>query len=238
MRVLVACEWSGTVRDAFRRRGHEAWSCDLLGPDDLRDEFKAQEWPNYHLQGDVRELFNVFGWQWDLLIAHPPCQYLCNSGVRWLYKDGHKEYGRDPKRWKLMEQGAELFDWLASRDVPHICLENSIMHEYATDRIGRSPTQIIQPWMFGHGETKATALYLKALPKLQPTNIVEGREPVVHYASPGPDRGRIRGRTYRGVADAMAEQWGVNARYVRRPTFLLSRLRQPGRAMQLREPAL
>lgn len=219
MRVLVACEWSGTVRDAFRRRGHEAWSCDLLGPDDLPEEFHAQEWPNYHLVGDVRQMLGVFGWEWDLLIAHPECKYLCNSGVRWLYKDGRKANGKDPKRWRGMRDGVELFNWLATRPIPRKCIENSVMHNHALKLLKHPnaqyaasgiihPDQIIQPWMFGHGETKATALWLDNLLLLQPTNVVSGREPVVHHMSPGPDRGRLRGRTYSGIAEAMAVQWG------------------------------
>lgn len=195
MKVIVACEWSGTVRDAFRRLGHEAWSCDLLGPEQLHDEFKKQEYPNYHLTGDIRELIDVFGWQWDLMIAHPPCTYLAVSGARW-FKD------RIPEQ-KL---ALEFVSWLLARPIPRIALENPVS---IISTVIRKPDQIIQPWQFGHGETKATCLWLKNLPLLKPTDIVTGRLPLVHYASPGPNRSRLRGRTYKGIAEAMARQWGA-----------------------------
>lgn len=195
MRVLVACEFSGIVRDAFRARGHEAISADLL----------PTERPGPHYQGDVLELLTgIFPTRWDLVIAHPPCTYLANSGVRWLYKDGEP----DEDRWLRMADAAEFFKALLNAPVPRIAVENPVMHRYAKAIIGRGPDQCIQPWQFGHGETKRTCFWLKNLPPLEPTNIVDGREPRVHYASPGPDRWKERSRTLQGLADAMADQWG------------------------------
>lgn len=188
MRVLVACEFSGTVREAFKARGHDAWSCDLL-PTDI---------PGQHLQCDVECLRDE---HWDLLIAHPPCTYLSNSGVRWLHED--------ETRWKKMEQGAKFFRELMLWKVEKKAIENPIMHKYAVEIIGRRQDQIIQPWQFGHGETKATCLWLKGLPLLKPTNIVKGREGKVWKMPPGPDRWKMRSKTYQGIADAMAEQWEV-----------------------------
>ena len=183
MKVLVACEFSGTVRDAFARRGHDAWSCDVL----------PTEKPGQHYQCDVRE---VIGLGWDLMVAHPPCTHLAVSGARWF-----KE--------KLMEQAEalEFVRTLMDAPIASICIENPI--SIISSRI-RKPDQIIQPWQFGHGETKATCLWLKNLPKLTPTKIVEGREAKVHRMPPGPDRWRERSRTYQGIADAMAEQWGIS----------------------------
>jgi len=181
MRVLAACEYSGAVRNAFRAAGHDAMSCDLL----------PSETAGPHYQGDVRD---VLGRGWDLMIAHPPCTHLAVSGARW-FKD------------KQTEQ-AEALDFvrlLLAAPIPRIALENPI--SIISSRI-RKPDQIIQPWQFGHGETKATCLWLKGLPSLQHTNIVDGREPRVHRMSPGPERWKERSRTYSGIAAAMAEQWG------------------------------
>ena len=198
MKVLIACEFSGVVREAFRKRGHNAWSCDLL----------PTEIPGQHLQGDI---FAWIRWQpWDLMIAHPPCTYLCNSGVRWLY-DG---YGwnmrpiRQEQRWDDMREAALFFKILLDADIPKIAVENPIPHKYAVEIIGRNYDQLIQPWQFGHGETKATCLWLKGLPPLIPTSIDPGREHRIHKMSPGPNRGMERSRTYQGIADAMASQWG------------------------------
>ena len=182
MKVLVACEYSGTVRDAFIAAGHEALSCDLL-PTDI---------PGPHYQGDVRDVLHD---GWDLMIAHPPCTHLAVSGARW-FKD------------KQAEQ-AEALDFvrlLLDAPVERIALENPI--SVISSRI-RKPDQIIQPWQFGHGETKATCLWLKGLPKLTPTDIVDGREARVHKLPPSADRWKIRSTTYKGIADAMAKQWGV-----------------------------
>ena len=185
MRVLVACEFSGIVREAFKAKGHDAWSCDLL----------PTEIPGQHIQGDVLEILDN---GWDLMIAHPPCTRLTNSGVRWLDE-------RD--LWDDMQRDAHFFLTLLSVNIPKIAVENPIPHKYARDVIGKYD-QIIQPWQFGHPETKATCLWLKNLPKLQPTNIVEGREQRIWKASPGPDRWKERSRTFPGIAAAMAEQWG------------------------------
>jgi hypothetical protein len=186
MKVLVACEYSGRVRDAFIELGHEAISCDLL-PTDV---------PGPHYQGDV---FDIIGDGWDLMIAHPPCTYLTNSGVRWLHER--------PERWQQLEEGAQFFKALLEADIPKIAVENPIMHKYAVEIIGRRQDQVVQPWQFGHGETKGTGLWLKNLPKLQPTNIVEGREQRIHLLPPSKDRWKLRSETFSGIAKAMAEQW-------------------------------
>lgn len=181
MRVLVACEFSGIVREAFGARGHDAWSCDLL----------PSEIPGNHFQGDV---IQYLGLGWDLMIAHPPCTHLAVSGARWFHL-------------KRAEQASALsfVGSLLGAPIQKIALENpvSIISSYF-----RKPDQIIQPWMFGHGETKKTCLWLKGLPKLVPTDIVGGREGRVWKMPPSADRWKERSRTYRGVADAMASQWG------------------------------
>ena len=184
MRLLVACEFSGIVRDAFRRRGHDAWSCDLL-PSERRGP---------HLRGDVR-LFLDDGW--DLMIAHPPCTDLAVSGARWF---GEK---RGSQRASL-----EFVQTLMDAPIPKIAVENPV--SVISSRI-RKPDQVIQPWQFGHGETKAICLWLKNLPPLQATAVVAGREARVHRMPPGPDRWKDRSRFYEGVADAMAAQWGEGA---------------------------
>ena len=187
MRVLVACEFSGVVREAFRALGHESASCDLLPVENPRPDIA-------HYEGDVRD---ILGLGWDLMIAHPPCTHLAVSGARW-FKDKQREQ-------------AEALDFvrtLLDAPIPRIALENPI--SIISSRI-RKPDQIIHPWQFGHGEVKATCLWLKALPKLVPTNIVEGREPKVHRMAPGPDRWKERSRTYAGIAKAMSEQWGTSS---------------------------
>lgn len=189
MRVLVACEFSGVVREAFRARGHDAWSCDLL----------PSERPGYHLCGDV---LAVLGQGWDLAICFPPCTYLCNSGVRWLYgKDGK----RNSDRWDSMFSATEFFNAMLDAPIARIAVENPIPHGHA---MIRKYDQIIQPWQHGHGESKATCLWLRGLPLLVPTKDVPGRQPRVHHASPGPDRWKERSRTLPGIAKAFAEQWG------------------------------
>jgi site-specific DNA-cytosine methylase len=183
MRVLVACEFSGTVRDAFIRAGHDAMSCDILDT----------ESPGPHYQGDVRD---VLGDGWDLMVAHPPCTHLAVSGARYFAEkqaDGRQQAALDFVRLLL------------DAPIPRIALENPV--SIISSHI-RKPTQTIQPWQFGHGETKATCLWLKGLPPLTPTNIVTGREQRVHKMPPGPDRWRERSRTFPGIAEAMAEQWG------------------------------
>ena len=180
VRVLVACEFSGVVRDAFRLRGHDALSCDLL----------PSEAPGPHYRGDVRD---ILGAGWDLMIAHPPCTHLAVSGARW-FKEKRRE-----------QEEALQFVWtLLNAPIHMIALENPV--SIISSRI-RKPDQILQPWMFGHGEVKATCLWLKNLPKLVPTNIVEGREARVHRMPPGPDRWKERSRTFAGIAEAMAAQW-------------------------------
>lgn len=189
MNVLVACEYSGAVRRAFRALGHNAWSCDLLPSEDESA---------YHFQCDVLSLLSR-GYDWDLLIAHPPCTDLAVSGSRWF-----PEKRADGRQ----QRAIEFFMELVNAPVARIAVENPvcIMSSHY-----RKPDQIIQPWQFGHGETKATCLWLKNLPKLTPTNVVEGREARVHKMPPGPERWKERSRTYDGIAKAMAEQWGGNA---------------------------
>ena len=183
MRVLVGCEFSGVVRNAFRDRGHEAWSCDYL----------PTEQAGNHTIGNVIDMIEL---GWDLAIFHPPCTYLCSSGLHWNK--------RDQSRSKKTEEALKFVEELLLCDIPKIALENPI--GCISTRI-RKPDQIIQPWQFGHGETKATCLWLKGLPKLMPTNIVSGREARVHRESPGPDRWKKRSLTYEGIAKAMASQW-------------------------------
>ncbi len=183
MRVLVACEYSAVVRDAFRARGHDAWSCDII---------PTEGDPAWHLNGDVK---CALAGQWDLMVAFPPCTHLAASGARW---------------WKakadFQRQAISFVTMLAGAAISRICIENPVGKLSTT---WRKPDQIIQPWQFGHGETKATCLWLKNLPKLVPTDVVEGREARIHKMSPGPDRWKERSRTYRGIAEAMADQWGV-----------------------------
>jgi site-specific DNA-cytosine methylase len=181
MKVLVACEFSGTVRDAFLKRGHDAVSCDII----------PSERPGPHIQGDV---LDHLAEGWDLMIAHPPCTHLAVSGARWFKN-------------KQSEQIAAIVfvRALMDADIPKIAIENP--KSIISSRI-RKADQIIQPWMFGHGETKETHLWLKNLPKLVATDIVDGREPKIHFMGPGPDRSKNRSRTFPGIAAAMADQWG------------------------------
>ena len=192
MRVLVACEFSGAVRRAFRARGHDAWSCDLL---------PAEDDSPYHHQRDVRHFVDsnrilLAVEPYDLLIAHPPCTHLAVSGAR---------HFAAKQASGVQQEALEFVQMLLDAPIPMIALENPI--SIISSRI-RKPDQIIQPWQFGHGETKATCLWLKNLPKLVPTNIVEGREARVHRMPPGPDRWKERSRTFEGIAEAMADQWG------------------------------
>ena len=196
MNVLVACEYSGRVRDAFTKQGHSAMSCDLLPSDS----------PGEHYQGDI---FDLDFSQFDLMIAHPPCTYLSNSGVCHLHKD--------TSRWpKLFEAGA-FFKKLLNSPIPMIAIENPIMHKYGKALIGGvKQSQVIQPWWFGHTEQKATCLWLKGLPLLTPTNDVKAQmmelpknqRERLHYLPPSADRWKVRSTTYQGIADAMAQQWG------------------------------
>ena len=181
MKVLVACEYSGTVRDAFSNMGMYALSCDLL----------PTEKPGNHYQGSVLDIIND---GWDLMIAHPPCTHLAVSGARW-FKDKKEE----------QKEALAFVQLLLDAPIKHIALENPV--SIISSHI-RKPTQTIQPWQYGHGEVKRTCLWLKNLPPLVPTNIVDGREPKVHRMPPSADRWKERSRTYQGIADAMAHQWG------------------------------
>jgi hypothetical protein len=192
MKVLIACEFSGTVRDAFLRRGHEAMSCDLL----------PTETEGPHYQGDVRD---VLDYPWDLMIAHPPCTDLAVSGAAWFAK----------KRMVGAQQAsASFFMKLAKADIPRIAIENPVC---IMSRLWRKPDQILQPWMFGHTEQKATCLWLKGLKPLQPTKNVhqemmtlpKNKRERLHYLPPSADRWKLRSETYQGIADAMADQWGL-----------------------------
>jgi len=184
MKVLVACEFSGVVREAFRAIGHDAWSCDLLPADDKSP---------FHYQCEVYKPLEEF--YWDLMIAHPPCTHLAVSGARW-FKDKVEE----------QKKAIEFFMSLANENIHKIAIENpvSIMSTHY-----RKPDQIIQPWQFGHGETKKTCLWLKNLPLLKPTKIAEGREQRIYKMPPSPHRAKLRSVTYKGIAEAMAQQWGV-----------------------------
>jgi len=185
MRILVACEYSGRVREAFRKMGHDAWSCDLLPADDDSP---------YHIQGDVLQVLND---GWDLMVAHPPCTHLAVSGARHFAEkiaDGRQQ------------EGIDFFMAMVNAPIPRIAVENPIC---IMSTKYRKPDQIIQPWQFGHGETKATCLWPKNLPKLTPTNIVEGRENRVWKMPPSKDRWKLRSETYQGIADAIAAQWGI-----------------------------
>lgn len=184
MRVLIGCESSAAVRDAFIEHGHYAMSCDLL----------PSEKPGPHYQGDI---FDVIDDGWDVGIFHPPCTYLAVSGMHWTT--------RGLRDRKLTVDALEFVRRLMACKIPKWAIENPV--SIISSQI-RKPDQVIQPWMFGHGETKATCLWLKGLPHLVPTSIVPGREPRVHRMAPGPDRWKERSRTYEGIAQAMADQWG------------------------------
>lgn len=184
MRVLIGCEYSGVVRDAFLRLGHDAMSCDLL----------PTESPGPHYQGDIRD---VIDYPWDMAIFHPPCTHLSVSGARHF----------EAKRMDGRQQSAvSFFMSLAKADIPMIAIENPVC---VMSSLWRKPDQTIQPWQFGHGETKATCLWLKGLPPLRPTQVVEGREARVHRMPPSADRWKERSRTFAGIAQAMADQWGA-----------------------------
>ena len=181
MRVLIACEFSGIVREAFLSRGHDAWSCDIL-PSEIQ---------NNHLQCDIHKALVA---DWDMMIAFPPCTHLASSGARWFK---NKKEEQEKAVWFVSD--------LMNANVEKICIENPI--GVLSTRI-RKPDQIIQPWQYGHGETKSTCLWLKNLPKLTPTNIVLGREARIHKMPPSENRWKDRSRTYVGIAQAMASQWG------------------------------
>jgi hypothetical protein len=197
MRVLVACEFSGIVRRAFAALGHDAWSCDLL---------PAEDGSNKHFTGDARDHLDK---GWDLLmVAHPPCTRLCNSGVRWLFNPPNGKTSEE--MWSDLASGAALFSAFWNAPIERVCIENPVMHKHAKSRIEnyREFAQSIQPWQFGHGETKRTCLWLKNLPPLTPTDVVPGRENRVHRMPPSPQRWKERSRFFPGIASAMAAQWG------------------------------
>ena len=200
LRVLVACEYSGVVRRAFLARGCDAWSCDLL---------PSEDGSNRHIRGDARDLLHD---GWDLLmVAHPPCTRLCNSGVRWLHTPPP---GKTAGQMELeLREGAALFSAFWNAPIPRVAVENPVMHGHAKRLIENyaEPAQSIQPWQFGHGECKRTCLWLKNLPPLRPTNVVAGREQRVHRMPPSPTRWKERSRFYPGIAAAMADQWTEHA---------------------------
>jgi hypothetical protein len=191
MRVLVACEFSGAVREAFRRRGHDAWSCDFLPPEIIGP----------HYQGDVRQILDA---GWDLMIAHPPCQYLAGSGLHWNK--------RIPGRAALTAQALDFVLELMNAPIPRIALENPVGR---INTAYRKPDQIIQPWQFGEDASKATCLWLKGLKPLVPTNVIRKARYANQTPSgqnklgPSPDRWKERSRTYPGIAEAIADQWGA-----------------------------
>lgn len=196
MKILVACEYSGRVRDAFSLKGHYVMSCDLL-PSDT---------PGNHYQGKVEEVLYE---DWDMIISHPPCTYMANSGVSWLHKD--------PSRWNKLDKAAEFFNLFLDHPCEKVVVENPIPHKYALERIGgRKYSQIIQPWQFGHPESKRTCLWVKGLDLLEETNNVKeeflklpkNKAQRLHYLPPSKDRWKIRSTTFQGIANAMAEQWG------------------------------
>lgn len=203
MRALVACEYSGLVRDALLAQGVDAMSCDLL----------PTENPGPHYQGDVRDILND---GWDMLIAHPECKYITNTAVCHLHApDATEPSLKGQPRWDALDEAAEFFRMLLNSKIKYKAIENPIPHKYAVQRIGRKYDQLIQPWQFGHKERKATCLWLDKLPKLVPTNDVKAEmlllpkreQQRLHYLSPGPDRWKERSRTYQGIADAFAAQF-------------------------------
>lgn len=191
MRILIACEASQLVCKAFRAKGHEAFSCDL------EDCYGGH--PEWHIKGDA--IAEAYSGKYDMMIAHPPCTFITNSGVRWLYnKDGSK----NADRWQNLLWARRFFIDLLNAPIKHKGIENPIPHKHASLP---KYTQLIQPWQFGHGETKATCLWLVNLPELQPTDIVSGREQKIWRMPPGPERTKLRSKTYEGIALAMADQW-------------------------------
>jgi hypothetical protein len=202
MRVLVACEESQIVAIEFRKLGFDAWSCDL--------QDCSGGYPEWHIKGDV---LNVLNDGWGMMIAHPPCTYLANSGVCWLW---NKDKSRNEERWRKLKEGAEFFRALLNAPIPLIAVENPIPHKYALELIGQKYSQVIQPYQFGHPESKATCFWLKNLPKLMPTKDVKdewrklpkNKAQRLYYLPPSPERSRLRSRTFQGIAEAMAMQWG------------------------------
>lgn len=212
MRVLVACEYSGRVRDAFIAAGHDAMSCDML----------PSEAPGPHYQGDVRDVIESArmngGMGFDLMIAHPPCTRLANSGVRWLHVPPPGK--TKEQMWAELDEAAEFYRMLRDAPIPRKALENPVMHCYARDRLGNAKRHVVQPWWFGEPAFKATGFELIGLPPLVATNKLTPPKAGtdehkawswIHRASPGPDRWKQRSRTFHGISTAMAEQWGVTS---------------------------
>lgn len=206
-KVLIGCEQSGVVRDAFLRRGHDAWSCDIL---------PAASPTNRHIQADIRDVLGMDDWDM-LFVAHPPCTRLCNSGVTWLH---NPPPGKTKEQmWAELDEGCALFSDLWNADIPRVAVENPVMHKYAKERIVNFEpmAQSFQPWQFGtdpdswDNNKKRTCLWLRNLPKLVPTGTLDGTtaRQDIHHASPGPDRWKLRSRFFEGVANAMADQWGA-----------------------------
>ena len=206
-KVLIGCEQSGVVRDAFLRRGHDAWSCDILPSETVT---------NRHIQADIRDVLRMDDWDM-LFVAHPPCTRLCNSGVTWLH---NPPPGKTKEQmWRELDEGCELFSDLWNANIPHVAVENPVMHKYAKERIVNFEpmAQSFQPWHFGtdpeswDNNKKRTCLWLRNLPKLVPTGTLDGTtaRQDIHHASPGPDRWKLRSRFFEGVANAMADQWGA-----------------------------
>ena len=195
MKILIACEESQTVCKAFREKGHEAYSCDV--------QDCSGGHPEWHIKGDVLEQLNK---GWDMIIAHPPCTYLANSGVQWLHKDH--------SRWEKMRESAEFFKTILNAPVEKLVVENPIIHKYAKEIIGENYTQTIQPWQFGEDASKRTCLWLKGVEPLKPTKIIKkhryaNQSPCgANKLGPSPERAKLRSKTYKGIAKAMAEQWG------------------------------
>lgn len=217
MKILVACEESQAVTIELRKLGHEAYSCDI-------QECSGGH-PEWHIKGDVLPLLNGYckfktvdgnthniDCKWGMIIGHPPCTFLTNSGVTWLY---NKDKTKNEERWIELDDGAKFFKAILECDCDKIAIENPIPHKYAVERIGRKYDQIVQPWMFGHTERKATCFWLKGLPKLQETNNVKEEmlklpkkdQQRLHYLPPSKDRAKLRSKTYSGIAKAIANQW-------------------------------
>jgi hypothetical protein len=196
VKILVTCEESQAVTKEFRKLGHEAYSCDIL-------ECSGGH-PEWHIKGDVLPLLEQ---KWDMIIAFPPCTYLTVSANKWYKEQPERKSGTlvGKAREAAREEAISFFMKFYNADCDRIAIENPI--GVMSSRL-RKPDQVIQPWMFGHGETKATCLWLKGLPKLIATDIVEGREQKLHYLSPSKDRAQLRSKTFPGIAKAMAEQWG------------------------------
>ena len=200
--VLVACEESQAITIELRKKGIEAYSCDILPC--------SGGYPEWHIQGDAIE--EAYSGKYTSMIGNPPCTFLCNSGVRWIYQNGKANSDKsnvNKQRWKAMQEGAKFFTKLLNAPVERIAIENSIMHQYAKEIVGKNQDQVIQPWMFGHPDKKGTCLWLKGFPELKPTKTIpkQERKDTIHFMSPGPERNKLRSKTFQGIAKAIADQW-------------------------------